>query len=48
MGVEKAILLDVHFLGSILAGTLTAVAGGVVRDTLIDEIPEGVTSKLKA
>ncbi len=39
IGVEKAILLDVHFLGSILAGTLTAVAGGVVRDTLIGEIP---------
>lgn len=39
IGVEKAILLDIHFLGSILAGTLTAVGGGVIRDTLIGEIP---------
>ena len=39
IGVEKAILLNVHFLGSILAGTLTAVGGGVIRDTLIGEIP---------
>lgn len=39
IGVEKAILLDVHFLGAILAGTLTAVGGGIIRDTLIGEIP---------
>jgi uncharacterized membrane protein YeiH len=39
IGVEKAILLDVHFFGAILAGTLTAVGGGIIRDTLIGEIP---------
>lgn len=39
IGVEKAILLEVHFLGAILAGTLTATGGGVIRDTLVGEIP---------
>lgn len=39
IGVEKAILSEVHFLGAILAGTLTATGGGVIRDTLIGEIP---------
>lgn len=39
IGVEKAISLDVNFFGAILAGTLTAVGGGVLRDTLIGEIP---------
>jgi uncharacterized membrane protein YeiH len=39
IGIEKSISLNVHFLGSILAGTLTAVGGGVIRDTLIGDIP---------
>jgi uncharacterized membrane protein YeiH len=39
IGVEKAILLNVHFLGAVLAGTLTAVGGGIIRDTLVGEIP---------
>lgn len=39
IGVEKAISLDVNFLGCIVAGTITAVGGGVIRDTLIGEIP---------
>lgn len=39
IGVEKAVLLGVHFFGAILAGTLTAVGGGIIRDTLIGEIP---------
>lgn len=39
IGVEKAILLNIHCLGAILAGTVTAVGGGVIRDTLIGEIP---------
>ncbi|MBD2233138.1 trimeric intracellular cation channel family protein [Phormidium tenue] len=39
IGVEKAILLEVHFLGAILAGTLTATGGGIIRDALIGEIP---------
>ncbi|WP_088892027.1 trimeric intracellular cation channel family protein [Leptolyngbya ohadii] len=39
IGIETAISLDVHFLGAILAGMLTAVGGGVIRDTLIGDIP---------
>lgn len=39
IGVEKAISLNVHFFGCILAGTVTAVGGGIIRDTLIGEIP---------
>jgi uncharacterized membrane protein YeiH len=39
IGVEKAISLNVHFFGCILAGTITAVGGGIIRDTLISEIP---------
>jgi uncharacterized membrane protein YeiH len=39
IGVEKAISLNVHFFGCILAGTISAVGGGVIRDTLIGEIP---------
>ncbi|WP_411840805.1 trimeric intracellular cation channel family protein [Nodosilinea sp. PGN35] len=39
IGVEKAILLEVHFLGAILAGTLTATGGGIIRDALVGEIP---------
>ncbi len=39
IGVEKGISLGVHFFGCILAGTVTAVGGGIIRDTLIGEIP---------
>lgn len=39
IGVEKSISLNVHFFGCILAGTLTAVGGGVIRDTLIGDFP---------
>ncbi|PZV01803.1 MAG: hypothetical protein DCF32_15830 [Leptolyngbya sp.] len=39
IGVKTAITLDVHFVGAILAGTLTAVGGGIIRDSLIGEIP---------
>jgi uncharacterized membrane protein YeiH len=39
IGVKTAISLDVHFLGAILAGTLTAVGGGIIRDALIRDIP---------
>lgn len=39
IGVEKAISLHVHFFGCILCGTMTAVGGGIIRDTLIREIP---------
>ncbi|MEO0987850.1 MAG: trimeric intracellular cation channel family protein [Cyanobacteria bacterium J06639_14] len=39
IGVEKAIALEVHFFGCILAGTITAVGGGIIRDTLIGKIP---------
>jgi uncharacterized membrane protein YeiH len=31
--------LNVHFLGAILAGTMTAMGGGIIRDALIGEIP---------
>jgi uncharacterized membrane protein YeiH len=39
IGVEKAITLNVHFFGCILAGTITATGGGMIRDTLICKIP---------
>lgn len=39
IGVETAISLGVHFFGCILAGTITAVGGGIIRDNLIGEIP---------
>lgn len=39
IGVKTAISLDVHFVGAILAGTLTAVGGGIIRDALIRDIP---------
>jgi len=39
IGVEKGISLGCSFFGCILAGTVTAVGGGIIRDTLIGEIP---------
>ncbi len=39
IGVEKSMSLNIHFFGCILAGTLTAVAGGVIRDALIGDFP---------
>ena len=40
MGMEKALALNVAPLAAVLMGLFTAVMGGVIRDTLINEIPQ--------
>ncbi|MCX5859785.1 MAG: trimeric intracellular cation channel family protein [Proteobacteria bacterium] len=39
IGTAKALALEVNFLGAILLGVVTAVAGGVIRDVLSNEVP---------
>jgi uncharacterized membrane protein YeiH len=40
IGMEKALELHVAPLAAVLMGLFTAVMGGVIRDTLINEIPQ--------
>jgi uncharacterized membrane protein YeiH len=40
IGMEKALSLNVAPLAAVLMGLFTAVMGGVIRDTLINEIPQ--------
>ena len=40
IGMEKALVLDVAPLAAVVMGLFTAVMGGVIRDTLINEIPQ--------
>ena len=40
IGMEKALALHVAPLAAMLMGLFTAVMGGVIRDTLINEIPQ--------
>jgi uncharacterized membrane protein YeiH len=40
IGVEKALAHDVAPLAAVVMGLFTAVMGGVIRDTLINEIPQ--------
>jgi len=40
IGLEKALALNVAPLAAVLMGLFTAVMGGVIRDTLINEIPQ--------
>ena len=39
LGVQKALALEVNMLAAVLLGMVSAVFGGVLRDTLINEIP---------
>lgn len=38
-GFDKAMSLDIGFLGSTISGLITGIGGGVIRDTLVREIP---------
>ena len=40
IGMEKALALHVAPLAAVIMGLFTAVMGGVIRDTLINEIPQ--------
>ncbi|HAO45850.1 MAG TPA: trimeric intracellular cation channel family protein [Ferruginibacter sp.] len=40
IGMEKALSLNVAPLAAVIMGLFTAVMGGVIRDTLINEIPQ--------
>jgi uncharacterized membrane protein YeiH len=40
IGMEKALALDVAPLAAVIMGLFTAVMGGVIRDTLINELPQ--------
>jgi uncharacterized membrane protein YeiH len=40
VGMQKALSLNVAPLAAVLMGLFTAVMGGVIRDTLINEIPQ--------
>jgi uncharacterized membrane protein YeiH len=40
IGVEKALAMHVAPLAAVIMGLFTAVMGGVIRDTLINEIPQ--------
>ncbi len=40
IGMEKALVLHVAPLAAMVMGLFTAVMGGVIRDTLINEIPQ--------
>jgi uncharacterized membrane protein YeiH len=40
IGTQKALVLDVAPLAAVVMGLFTAVMGGVIRDTLINEIPQ--------
>ena len=39
IGVEKALLLELHPIVAVMMGMFSAVLGGVIRDTLINRIP---------
>ncbi len=39
IGVSKAIEYHMSYIGSIILGTITAVAGGMIRDVLSGEVP---------
>jgi len=39
VGVQKALLFDVAPLAAIIMGIFSALMGGVIRDTLINEVP---------
>lgn len=39
IGTAKALSQEINFLGAVLLGVVTAVAGGVIRDVLSNEVP---------
>ena len=39
LGLQKALLLEVHPTIAVLMGMVSAVFGGVIRDTLVNEVP---------
>jgi len=39
LGIQKALLLDVHPVIAVIMGMVTAVFGGVIRDIVCNEIP---------
>ena len=39
LGVQKALALDVNPIAAVILGMVSAVFGGVLRDTLINEVP---------
>ena len=39
LGLQKALNLDVSPIVGVLMGTFSAVLGGVIRDTLVNDIP---------
>jgi uncharacterized membrane protein YeiH len=39
LGLQKALILDVSPIVAVIMGTFSAVLGGVIRDTLVNDIP---------
>ena len=39
LGVQKSIAYDVNLLASVILGMISGIFGGVIRDTLLNEIP---------
>ncbi len=39
LGVQKSIVYDVNLLAAIVLGMVSGIFGGVIRDTLLNEIP---------
>lgn len=39
LGLQKALILDLHPIVAVMMGMFSAVLGGVIRDTLINRIP---------
>lgn len=39
LGLQKALILDLSPIVAVLMGTFSAVLGGVIRDTLVNDIP---------
>ena len=39
LGVQKSILYDVNLLAAVVLGMVSGIFGGVIRDTLLNEIP---------
>ena len=39
LGVQKSIAFEVNLLAAIILGMISGIFGGVIRDTLLNEIP---------
>lgn len=39
LGVQKSILFEVNLLAAVVLGMISGIFGGVIRDTLLNEIP---------